>query len=208
MVANLSEYWGQLQKTAIGWVHPDDGFLLEHEPHSFNLDYPPPAFVGNISDAPVIVLAANGGYDQTRTSREFEAHESSQLYLERLANPASANWAEVAPYYQGINYADLLLNGKVAIVNACAYRSKKISEEPNNKKLIKKLPSVRFNRKWLIEVVLPAANRGERLIAGKRYGLWDLPPAITSSPGYIADPAPVAPHLSGVVFDRVNQATK
>jgi hypothetical protein len=149
-----------------------------------------------------------GGYDQTRTSREFEAHESSQLYLERLANPASANWAEVAPYYQGINYADLLLNGKVAIVNACAYRSKKISEEPNNKKLIKKLPSVRFNRKWLIEVVLPAANRGERLIAGKRYGLWDLPPAITSSPGYIADPAPVAPHLSGVVFDRVNQATK
>ncbi|MFC7516032.1 hypothetical protein ACFQUU_13540 [Herbaspirillum sp. GCM10030257] len=206
--ANLSEYWSHLEQTEIGWVHPEDRMLLESEPNTFNLDYPPPAFIGDVSTAVVIVLAANGGYDPTITSREFSSPAVSQRYLDRLARPADADWSEVAPYYQGINYADLLLSGKAAIVNACAYRSRKISEEPENRRLIKKLPSARFNRQWLLEAVLPDANQGKRLIVGKRHGLWDLPAEVRSSLGFVADPAPVSPHLSGVVLDRIKMAAK
>lgn len=200
----ISEYWGKLQKTKSGWVHPDDLELLRSEDHSFNLDFPPPAFVGNVVDAKIIVLAANGGYHPTVTPSEFEASGAEAAYIDRLSHPGSADWSAVAPYYNGyINYASMLLSGEAAIVNACAYRSPKISEEPANRKLIKRLPSVAFQLRWLVECVLPDAEAGKRLIVGKRQGLWRLPARVKESKGYIRDPAPVSPHLSRVVQDRI-----
>jgi hypothetical protein len=38
--------------------------------HCFNLDFHPPAFVGDLA-APVVVLYANGGFDPNLTPREF-----------------------------------------------------------------------------------------------------------------------------------------
>gem|GEM_PF-3918413 len=162
----LPQYWSELKKSAIGWVHPDDERFLRAVPHSFNLDFPPPAFVGDVIKAKVIVLTANGGYKAEHTPMEFFGKDSEQLYLSRLKNPTGANWAEVAPYYGRVNYSSLLFDGSAASVNACAYRSPKISEEPNNRKLIAKLPSFGMHRKWLTEVVLPDVNAGRRLILG------------------------------------------
>lgn len=201
----LAEYWKQLQRKSVGWVHPQDEMLLLNEKHSFNFDFPPPAFVGNVAKAKIIILAANGGYDPVVTAKEFELPGSTERYVERISNSGIATWSEVAPYYRGINYADLIFSGKAAIVNACAYRSRKISEEPENKKMIKKLPSVQFHRRWLLETILPEANSGKFLIIGKRHGLWGLPASIKESRGFIADPAPVSPHLSKVVWEKVNQ---
>lgn len=201
----LPSYWSALQLTSAGWVHPDDEATLSREPHSFNLNFPPPVFVGDITSAKVIVLAANGGYDPVITPGEFKAPGAVEEYLHRLANPSLANWSDVAPYYGNINYAQLLFSGAVAIVNACAYRSHKISQEPDNKRVIAKLPSVRKNREWLVSTVLPRADAGECLIVGKRCGLWSLPASVKRSVGYIADPAPVSPHLSKVVFARVRE---
>jgi len=93
-------------------------------------------------------------------------------------------------------------------VNACAYRSPKISNEPDNRKLIERLPSVQFTRRWLLEAILPEAEAGNRLIIGKRHGLWNLPAAVKSSRGFIADPAPVSPHLSKVVWEQANAFLK
>ena len=205
MSADLSKYWSQVRQTKIGWVHPDDEELLGKEPHSFNLAFPPPAFVGDVTTARVIILVANGGYDPEVTPSEFEAPNSEAKYLKRLSYPTKANWAEVAPYYRGVNYAELVFSGKAAAVNACAYRSRKISEEPDNKRLLKRLPSVHFNRAWLVDVILPQVVAGQRFIVGKRHGLWDLPGAVKNSSGFFPDPAPVSPHLSNVVLERLQQ---
>lgn len=203
MSVDLPGYWSKVRQTKQGWVHPDDEELLGREPHTFNLEFPPPAFVGDIENAKVIVLAANGGYNASVTPSEFAASGATRRYMERLLRPAEADWKEVAPYYRGINYSELVFQGKAAIVNACAYRSPKISEEPDNRRLIKKLPSAQFTRRWLIEVVLPQMEVGSRVVVGKRHGLWDLPNFIKASNGFIADPAPVSPHLSAVVWERL-----
>lgn len=208
MNKDLSDFWGRLRKGRLGWVHPEDEFILEREPHSFNLQFPPPAFVGNVHTARVIILAANGGYDPAVTAGEFQTKNDEDRYLTRLAHPSEADWWEVAPYYRGVNYAELIFSGAAAVVNACAYRSRRISEEPDNRKLIKKLPSVRFNRDWLIDVVLPQAENGTRLIVGKRHGLWALPSSVKRSSGFITDPAPVSPHLSQVVWAELKQRLK
>ena len=208
MYLTFSDYWKQLQLTSTGWVHPEDRAFFLRESHSFNLDYPPPAFVGDVVAAKIIILAANGGYDPVVTAQEFAGNGAAEQYMERISNPGATKWSEVVPYYRGINYADLIFSGKAAIVNACAYRSRRISEEPENRKLIKVLPSVQFHRRWLLETILPEANSGKFLIVGKRHGLWGLPASIKESKGFITDPAPVSPHLSKVVWEKVNQFLK
>lgn len=205
MSANLSKYWSQIRKTQNSWMHPDDKALLSSEPHSFNLHFPPPAFVGDVSTAKVIILVANGGYDSEVTPREFEAPDSAARYLRRLSNPSTANWSEVAPYYRGVNYAELIFSGKAAAVNACAYRSRKISKEPENKRLLEKLPSVHFTRAWLLEEILPKVEAGKCFIVGKRHGLWNLPETVKNHGGFVLDPAPVSPHLSNVVWSRLQE---
>lgn len=200
----LPEYWSQTCHTGIGWVHPDDFDMLSTEAHSFNLDFPPPAFVGDLAHAKIIVLAANGGYDPIVTPSEFKAEGAEVKYLDRLSAPGSAEWSVVAPYYNSyINYAAMLLSGDIAIVNACAYRSPKISAEPANRKLIEALPSVAFNRHWLTKQILPEAEAGKRLIVGKRHALWNLPFSVKESKGFIRDRAPVSPHLSRTVQEQI-----
>jgi hypothetical protein len=201
----ISEYWSKLQRTSLGWIHPDDERVLTQSSTSFNFDFPPPAFVGDVITARVIILAANGGYDPVITPGEFSNEGAEAHYIHRLSNPKTADWAEVAPYYSGVNYAQYLTSRKVALVNACAYRSRKISEEPANRRAVRTLPSAAFNRRWLIEEVLPDAHRGARIIVGKRHGLWDLPEEVRSSPGFVADPAPVSPHLSRVVLSQITK---
>lgn len=186
IMMGLPEYWMALKKTDLGWAHPEDLMAFRSSQHSFNLDFPPPAFVGDILNARLIVLAANGGYKKDVTSKEFAAPGSEDRYMERLTDPSHVDWSEVAPYYRGINYADLVFSGAAVIVNACAYRSPKISNEPENRKLIERLSSVRFTRRWLLETIFPEAEAGQRLIIGKRHGLWNLPQAVKKSRGFIA----------------------
>ena len=207
MRADLSTYWKSLRRTKLGWVHPDDEELLGGAQHSFNLDFPPPAFVGDINNARIIILVANGGYHSEITPGEFESPDSEEQYLKRLANPESANWKDVAPYYRGVNYADLVFSGRAVAVNACAYRSRKISEEPENRKLIRQLPSSIFHRDWLVNTILPDLQSGKRIIVGKRHGLWELPPSIKGSLGFIADKAPISPHLSKEVWEQIGETS-
>lgn len=202
---NLADYWSKLLRTDLGWVHPDDEAVLARTKVSFNFDFPPPAFVGDVLRAKVIVLVANGGYDPIVTAREFSKVGSVERYIDRLNHPDTASWWEVAPYYDSVNYGHLLTSGKVALVNACAYRSRKISEESENKRAIKSLPSAVFTRSWLLEQVLPQVRSGDRMIVGKRHGLWSLPNDVRNCSGFVADPAPVSPHLSGTVFQRISE---
>ncbi len=68
ITSSLRTFWAKLQ----GSVHPDDEKIFADYPqHSFNLRFPPPAFVGDPDSAPIIILMSNGGYKPGITEAEF-----------------------------------------------------------------------------------------------------------------------------------------
>lgn len=196
-IGDIVSFWqGQLRTDSGKWLHRDDMTVFEEQVHRFNLDYPVSPYVGDIENAPVIILGANAGYKGDRTPKEFPDQAAIDRYLDRVRNPATADWSEMAKYYHGTNYGLLLLNGNAVWINACAYRSSKLSQEPENRRLISKLPSAHFTRRWLLEAVMPLAERGERLVVAKRFGQWKLPPELKGAPGIVFDPAPVSPQIT------------
>lgn len=217
-IDSIVSYWQTQVRTGSGhWMHPDDEPVFAAHPHTFNLDFPVSPYVGNIIEADAIILGANAGYSAIETPSEFAAIGAIDAYLARVSEPASADWSVVAPYYGKTNYGDLLAVGRVALVNACAYRSPRISAktEKDNRVLVDQLPSVHMTRAWLINDVLPMAAAGRRMVIAKRPGLWSLPESVRSSPGLIVDPAPVSPLITGSAYtalrtwlDRPPQETK
>lgn len=190
-------YWGRQYRNESGnWVHPDDEETFARMPHTFNLDFPVSPFVGDILSAPVIILGANARYTPTRTPTEFPDDSAIEAYVNRVRNPSESDWSFVSRYYDKVSYGRLLSHGSAALINACPYRSPKISEEPDNRKVLKKLPSVRFTRQWLLDAVLPLAEQGERLVVAKRPGLWSLPPSVRQARGVVFDPAPRSPQIT------------
>ena len=172
----LVEHWSRLADGADSektgpFAHPDDAELFRTRAHSFNLDFPPPAFIGDILNAPVVMLDANGGYHPSATPWEFSQPGAIERYLDCLRHPQPADRDQVAPYYAGRKFADLLFSGDLVLVNAVAYRSPAISQEPENRRLAELLPSTRVHRNWL-QGVLRSAACGERLVVAHRNGLW------------------------------------
>ena len=76
----LVDFWSVLT----GTVHPLDKNILHENPHRLNLDYPPPAFIGDIRRARIIVLKKCGGYNRERVEEEFNDPARPDLYRECL----------------------------------------------------------------------------------------------------------------------------
>ena len=153
----------------------------------------------------MIILGANAGYRKDRTPTEFPDQAAIDQYLDRVRNPATSDWSGMAKYYHGTNYGSLLLEGKAVWINACAYRSPRLSQEPQNRRLIKMLPSAQFTRRWLLGAVMPLAESGERLVIAKRFGQWKLPPDLKESPGIVFDPAPVSPLVTSKPWAAIQE---
>ena len=193
----IVSFWSKQHCAGRKWLHPDDEHVLRREPHSFNLDFPAGQYVGDILRAPVVILGANGGYS-SRTPNEFRSQDCVQEFLARQKDPSSADWRSTLPpyYYDETNYGQWLADGRAALVNACAYRSPKISKESDNKKIIKKLPSVGFTRSWLLDVLIPLAQSEQRLVVVKRPGLWSLPD-LQGTVGIVFDRTPISARITG-----------
>jgi hypothetical protein len=191
-MSTLVEHWLQLT----GPVHPQDAEIFRANPHSFNLDFPPPVFLGDVINARVILLNLNGGYDPAVTPTEFPDEEARQRHLDAIHNPRPMNPAQVAPYYSNRNYAQFIRSGAMALVNAVPYRSRKFSDEPENKKLVEHLPSTHVHRTWLREELLPSARRGTRLVIAHRTSLWGLHRKSDEQAGLIFSKCPASPNLS------------
>lgn len=201
---DIVTYWQGLHRDEHGrWIHPDDEPVFDSARHSFNLDFPVSPYVGDILLAPVIILGANAGYRADVTPSEFPDEAAIQTYINRVRAPSNTDWSSVAPYYASVNYGPLIADGLAVLVNACAYRSPKISKEPENRKLIRRLPSVAMTRRWLLEVVRPLLAEGQRIVVVKRAGLWELPTDFRILPGVTIDPAPISPQLTGAAWTAV-----
>lgn len=175
----LVRHWRKLTgKTQLNgkyvYVHPDDMEVLREHPNRFNLDYPPPAYVGDIVGAPVIMLLTNGGYNSEGTKNEFSKRGAAKRYLDCLHDPRLMCPKVYSPYYLTRNYKELLKKGELAIVNVAAYRSPNFS--PARQKIADDLESVKLHRRWLRETLLPEAAAGKRFVVAHRYTHWELKP--------------------------------
>lgn len=199
---DIVSFWSLLNRpTTDGlWVHPEDERFFGNTRHSFDLRFPVSPYIGNILDADVIILGANAGFDPIITPSEFPSQDIIEAYVARVHDPRAASWDFVSEYYHTTNYGAALAEGRAALVNASPYRSKKISEEPENRALIENLPSTRFNRNWLREAIFPLAATGSVRVAAKRYGLWKMTPEEKSAPGIYVDTAPVSPRLTSAAL--------
>ena len=190
MKCAIVEFWQRCH----GAIHPEDAAILEEHNHSLNLDHPPPAYLGDPRTAPIVLLNANGGYDREMAKEEFATSEDVQRHLKRLHDPIAASFSAMSSYYLERNYASLILEGKLTMVNALAYRSLKISEEPENEKIAKLLPSVEEHRRWLLDEVFPQALLGKRLVIAHRSRLWRLPKPLPEE-NVVQTLAPISPNL-------------
>lgn len=192
----LVAFWSKLIDT----IHPADKDVLVRERHSLNIAYPPPAFIGDVRQARLFVLYANGGYDEERSLLEFEKSGSVEAYRERLRNPIPCN-NDTHPYFMKQERFRILLEaGEAAVVNAMAYRSRRISKEPDNQAVAEKLPSVKFHRNWLRSDVIPAL--GKVMVVVHRPSLWKLDSKRDGSEFLFFTNASAYPHLPNWALDR------
>ncbi|WP_147262970.1 hypothetical protein [Roseiarcus fermentans] len=133
MTSSIREFWRGLDDS----VHPDDAPYFKADRHSFNLEFPPPAFIGDIDNAPVVILMLNGGYDRTLTPAEFARPDDRAEYLAWIKGERKAFPQNLSAYYTQHPEFSLVRDGSAVIVNAVAYRSEGITREPQNQKLAK-----------------------------------------------------------------------
>ncbi|WP_306043693.1 hypothetical protein [Mameliella sp. MMSF_3455] len=168
-IEDLPDFWSKMPLN----VHPrDEPHLRGADARCFNLDYPPPAFVGDIVNAKVIILLLNGGYDRKMTPAEFPDPETQAAYRNRLAMPRPIEDRFTSPYHLSRNYTPWLKDGRAALLNAVAYRSIDI-KAPCVRRLSKDLPSAIFHREWLREALWPEVRGGQRFVVVHRWSLWN-----------------------------------
>lgn len=183
----IVEFWRDQRKSGGRWFHPADVKVLDTYETSFNLDFPISPYVGDVENAPVVILNANAGYNELSTPAEFGSQTVIDEYLEQVRHPSSAAWSVLSPYYLSRNYGDMIRAREAVVVNASPYRSRKISNEPANKAAIEALPSTKFHRLWLQEALIPAVIRSDRLVIAHRWGLWKIKASQRLTSGLLFD---------------------
>ena len=163
----IVEFWTQQCQRDAQWLHPEDEGVLRARRHPFTLNYPVVPFIGDILRAPVVVLGANAGYGD-ETPVPFKGEHAVPQCLQHIASGSTIAWAAKVPYYVTTNYGLRLQAGRVAVINACAYRS--LDAPPPG--LIEDLPSARVTRTWLLNALLPLVRAEQRLVIAWRPYLW------------------------------------
>lgn len=197
----LSQFWSEIQDP----VHPSDQLTLTaHATRGiFNLQFPPAAFIGDLDNAPIVVLMANGGYDPSMTPLEFSNPADIDFHYMHLRRPGPVDPARISPYYARNSFlAPLIREGKAVLVNACAYRS--VQQTAGVEALANELTSVHFARKWLRRELIPQAIAGSRLVVAHRWKLWGLTEGVLPQ-GVVRSTAPASPYLTAANQFAVNQ---
>jgi hypothetical protein len=197
----LIDHWRRLTNS----VHPLDAETFGRHRHSFNLDFPPPAYIGDLINAPVVLLEANGGYDPVVTPSEFAGPGAVERYLDLLHSPQAVDPEIVAPYYARRNYAALISSGALVLINAVAYRSRSMSREPENRRVAELLPSTGVHRAALFTDLLPRASTGDRFVVAHRTRLWEIQRGGFESPNVHFTTNPVSADLSRETLKAISR---
>lgn len=199
----LADHWSQLS----GPVHPLDASVLATTAHSFNLDFPPPAFVGD-PDAPIVILMANGGYKPGVTESEFADAEDVAEHIAYLRRERQQMPRRMSDYYRRGIVGRWLVEGMAVSVNAVPYRSPRLSAEPHNGRVARSLPGVQVHRRWLLDEVLPEARAGRRFVFVHRNSWWQVPPEAKGPTVRFSDPQRAEPNRAAPDRDKLAEAER
>lgn len=204
MTTELAKYWGQLEDS----VHPDDKHVFaKEEDHGFNLDFPPPAFIGDVVNAQVIILDNNGGFNPRLTPAEFPDEEACEEYRYSLANPRPVDPSarSMSPYYVSRNFSNWLIGGEAALINGVAYRSKDGGAK-GVARLTKTLPSALFHQRWLREMLVPLVQKKERFVVVHRWSRWNkATDSLRGLPNVIFSEAPISKDLTAKEYEAAHR---
>lgn len=177
-IGSISAFWSDLR----GPVHTkDEPVFRRNANHTFDLRFPPPAFIGDIENSPIIVLMSNGAYKPGITENEFRNERDISEYLAYIRGETKRLPSSLASYYSTGRVGEWIYTGQAVLVNAIAYRSPQLSGEPQNKKIAEALPSLQVHRHWLLNEVLPAAADGKRFVFVHRNSWWKVPKSAESA---------------------------
>jgi hypothetical protein len=191
--SSLRRFWARLEDS----VHPDDKpIFAEYPQHTFNLKFPPPAFVGDVDAAPIVILMSNGGYKPGITEREFPDEASISEYRRYIRGEVHALPPRLSPYYATGRVGEWIHAGRAVVVNAVPYRSPSLSssKEAYNRSAAKHLRSLAAHRRWVMQEVLPEATRCRRFLLVHRKGWWDVPERLAGHCVLFSDAARAEPN--------------
>jgi hypothetical protein len=201
--SSMRRYWAQLT----GSVHPEDEKVFAaHPKHTFNLDFPPPAYIGDIDKAPIVVLMSNGGYVPKIVATEFPDDTSISVYRNYIRGEILTLPPRLARYYATGHVGAWISAGKAVLVNAVPYRSRKLSQEPENQKVAELLPSLAAHRDWFAKEVLPAAVACRRFVLVHRNGWWRVPARFAGCCVLFSDPTHAEPNRQAPDQEKLDKA--
>jgi hypothetical protein len=201
--SSLRRFWARLEDS----VHPDDKpIFAEHPRHTFNLKFPPPAFVGDVDAAPIVILMSNGGYKPGITEAEFRDEASISEHRRYIRGEVHALPPRLASYYATGRVGEWIYTGRAVLVNAVPYRSPSLSKEADNKNVAKHLRSLAAHQRWVMQEVLPEATRCRRFLLVHRNGWWKIPERMAGQCVLFSDAARAEPNRQWPDPEKLDQA--
>lgn len=175
----IFDFWNKLK--AQQCVHPEDANVLKKHPDTFELNIPPGHINGQFKSAPIIALYLNPGFeDEDRLS--FDNAEYRELLFQQIQGENDfplwfERWKKwFIPRVRINDLDDNQLAKNVAIFNVCAYASK--DAKMLTPEIIESLPSSQVAIRYLHDVLIPQAKRGERfIVVGRGAWAWKLKPS-------------------------------
>jgi hypothetical protein len=201
--SSLRRFWSRLEDS----VHPDDQpIFAKHPRHTFNLKFPPPAFIGDVDAAPIVILMSNGGYKPGITEAEFPDEASISDHRRYIRGEVRALPPRLASYYATGRVGQWIQAGRVVLVNAVPYRSPSLSQEAENRNVAKHLRSLAVHRQWVMQEVVPEATRGRRFLLVHRNGWWKIPERMAGECVLFSDAARAEPNRQWPDSEKLDQA--
>jgi len=153
----IFDFWKKLPDKSC--VHPEDLEVVEKCNGVFELHVPPGHINGQLKTAPVIALFLNPGFEDEKCRellfKQIEGESDFPLWFNRWRQ-----WFIPRVKIGDMTEAEIAKN--VSIFNVCSYASK--DAKLLTPAILKKLPSTQVAIKYLHEVLIPQAQRGERFI--------------------------------------------
>ena len=138
------------------------------------------------------------------TKSEFTSRNDIDVYIDYLTGARKSLPGKLSQYYVRSPLWRWVQAGQVAIVNAVAYRSPKLSDEPANRALAKRLPSHKAHVGWLNRELLPSAAARTRLVVAHRFVQWGLRRSQPAT-NLLFSTNSVSEYLSNEMFEKVDQ---
>ena len=200
----LFDYW---QDFRFGEkVHPADVRVIERYPGVFDLSIPPGHVTGRLKTAPIVACYLNPGIEHD-DKKYLETTEGQNVLFDQICGerdfplqiPRWEKWFRSRVRHIRLTKAQLIR--AVAIFNVCPYASRNANRVTRS--VLRDLPSAQVAQRYLHEVLIPQAQRGERFVVICRASwAWEVTSSMACDTIRFAYPR--GGHIGKEIGDRIS----